>query len=600
MAKTITFTAPPAAITDLSPTLVAGGTLSVATYYYTVVAVGTNAYYPDSNQTYSGASNEVTITTDASNKSVRLDWSAITGAVGYYVFRSTTSGTYTTARFKRETDNSTYYPTTTNNYFVDNGSFTLYATFVGSMIPTTSKTPMNLAIRTYGKGNLVCSGGSAGDPITLQNIYDNAVANSWTNWCAYDGVSFALMANWYMTTASTYFSATSSVIYIKGFVNIGGGAGSVIQFGATSLQDTIEGCIFYGYGNGNEEWLFYANTAFYGCHFVGVPASMYVSGIAYDFYVKFNGGVYANCYFYDFPHPSSQTDIFIKNLHAPANSWMTLYQDQKLIQNLEAFVHNVYYAGFTRMDSMTILSTTYHIYFYNASTGYNMVYIDPQCPNTTDADGLPVVYWANTIYTNYVDVFRSIQLKSIDKEGSPVTAYMTVTDVNGVVALDWDGTSLQNLQADASGLFFREKMVATSATASTITDSTKSWTTNQFMGRNLYVSTGSGKGQLIKIASNTSTALTLCENFVTTPVAGDACGIIMEIKQVRLTHTDGSGSGYIAKTTKTYSTPHKFKIFKDGYETEEIKVNLQTKLNTVVKLRNSISPGRDNMGSDFR
>ena len=59
----------------------------------------------------------------------------------------------------------------------------------------------------------------------------------------------------------------------------------------------------------------------------------------------------------------------------------------------------------------------------------------------------------------------------------------------------------------------------TSATSSTITDSTKSWTPDALIGKYLVISNGTGVGQVKKITDNDATTLTMENDFATAPDA---------------------------------------------------------------------------------
>lgn len=62
--------------------------------------------------------------------------------------------------------------------------------------------------------------------------------------------------------------------------------------------------------------------------------------------------------------------------------------------------------------------------------------------------------------------------------------------------------------------------VATGAqTTTTLQDTTKSWTVNQYAGATVVLTTGTGSGQTRTVVSNTATALTVSSAWVTTPVA---------------------------------------------------------------------------------
>lgn len=77
----------------LSAALAAGGTLTVSTpYYYVITATATTNGSP----TETTKSNEVTVTPTSGNQSAKLTWPQVSQATGYKIYRSTTSGTYTT------------------------------------------------------------------------------------------------------------------------------------------------------------------------------------------------------------------------------------------------------------------------------------------------------------------------------------------------------------------------------------------------------------------------------------------------------------------------------------------------------------------------
>lgn len=62
----------------------------------------------------------------------------------------------------------------------------------------------------------------------------------------------------------------------------------------------------------------------------------------------------------------------------------------------------------------------------------------------------------------------------------------------------------------------------TNTTNATITDTTKLWTVNQWAGKRLRITAGTGQAQEITITSNTATVLTLTGVFATAPVVNDS------------------------------------------------------------------------------
>lgn len=68
---------------NAATTATAGGALAAATYFYKVTAVSAAGQ--------SAGSNEVSVTTTGTTSTVTLTWSAVAGATGYKVYRSTVS-----------------------------------------------------------------------------------------------------------------------------------------------------------------------------------------------------------------------------------------------------------------------------------------------------------------------------------------------------------------------------------------------------------------------------------------------------------------------------------------------------------------------------
>ena len=82
---------------------------------------------------------------------------------------------------------------------------------------------------------------------------------------------------------------------------------------------------------------------------------------------------------------------------------------------------------------------------------------------------------------------------------------------------------------------------ATAGSTTTLTDSSKTWTTNQYAGYTVAITSGTGLGQYRTIASNTGTALTIQGTWTTPPAAGSVYSI----------RTATGGSGVIVSTTNT-------------------------------------------------
>jgi hypothetical protein len=117
---------------------------------------------------------------------------------------------------------------------------------------------------------------------------------------------------------------------------------------------------------------------------------------------------------------------------------------------------------------------------------------------------------------------------------------------NMVVAAPSD-VSLERLTENSS-LWFQS--IASSGSTTTLVDNTQAWTTNQWAGYELYIYTGTGRGQFANVTSNTANTLT----FPTITTAPDATS-----RYQLLGYDGGQSSGSntantLADTTKSWST----------------------------------------------
>ena len=107
------------------PSLSAGGSLALNTYYYVITAYDANGE--------TGFSNEITGFVTGANRQVNLSWNAVAGAAGYRVYRSTVSGGFSATSIVMDTTSLAY---------TDNGEPTLNA-------PTVLATGGTFAPGTY-------------------------------------------------------------------------------------------------------------------------------------------------------------------------------------------------------------------------------------------------------------------------------------------------------------------------------------------------------------------------------------------------------------------------------------------------------------------
>lgn len=126
---------------------------------------------------------------------------------------------------------------------------------------------------------------------------------------------------------------------------------------------------------------------------------------------------------------------------------------------------------------------------------------------------------------NYLLIFNELQAQA--KQG-PVwqpwnninaccLKLMTVSGAIGLYSGDYNGFLWLLDDDTTNGDGAEDNGTVTSAGASTLTDTTKTWTVNQYVGIIVRITVGSGIDQFRTIVSNTATALTLDSAWITTP-----------------------------------------------------------------------------------
>lgn len=585
MAKTYTFTAPPAAITDLAATLQSGGSLTASTtYYYVVVALGIVASV--SNSTKSGISNEVSATTDTTNKTIRLDWTAITGAAGYAVFRVTTSGAYNTnCRIAA----SNYNATTTNNYFVDDGTVTANrANYCHSTTPTSlNNWPLYVDPRTYGLGKLIISGGTSGDPITPQNIYDDAVANGYSNYVKFDKGNLVLMCHFGYSNLESYFTAKFLNIYCFGyFYSSPDSATAICTYGVSGTPPS--GGVHLKSLAGREDWQLYPGTYAYDLKIDSTRSTASppysVTSINTDgTYINVRGGTYSGVKAQNVAYLEPYSDTAScsgAEIGGPffsivgARMWDTVICTYHLAYNANDRLDNFIFA----YANYQYMSTSHPSY-----PGLISDHIDCQYINSPNANKYPTCYWyLADDFTATLNVWFSIKLKVVNEFGTAINnASVTIKDSAGSLITDYNGGNI-DYTSNSNGEIWAEKITVTSATTTTITDSSKSWTTNQWKGRNIFI-----KNQKRKIISNTATQITVNLAFTKTPSAGDTTGVITEIKRMKKMKKAGTGANVYgdANTTETDYAPFTLEIRKSGYKSYKTVFSPTAPMDLVVALQ---------------
>jgi len=208
------------------------------------------------------------------------------------------------------------------------------------------------------------------------------------------------------------------------------------------------------------------------------------------------------------------------------------------------------------------VSSTYHLSMY-----------DIYCPFRQN--NLPIIDWmkyaSDTVWPT-VFLYHTCLLRVADQDGNAISgATVTLKDSGGAI----EKTTTTN----ADGYFLDETIAITAATATTITDSSKSWTVDAHRGKEIIITSGVNAGQRCVVRSNTATQLTLMDALATACSAGDRAGFPFYAWRCAIDHDPatggGVGSGYQIITDKN---PHTLTITKAGYQNYQEILTINRKM----------------------
>lgn len=206
MPKSIIFTdlLPP---TDLSSSVVSGGTLNTgSTYYYVIQACFDGGTSIHTTNGRSQSSNQVSSSISVSgSQSISLAWTASTGAGGYRIYRATSSGSY--SNMINVTARTSVHCTGGICSIIDNG--------YGN--------PGNTQYQNIVHGKLDLSGSTSLDPFSIVDLYNSSSAEGWgvVNRLDEDTYTINTFVNGH---TNLYWTDVDKVIIFRDYLNPGSNA----------------------------------------------------------------------------------------------------------------------------------------------------------------------------------------------------------------------------------------------------------------------------------------------------------------------------------------------------------------------------------------
>ena len=444
MAKEITFT-DLGTPQNLAGEAVEGGTLEANTTYYYIVYAVTSTTTDHSNYQQEWVrglmSEEISVTTDNTKKSVSLTWDAVPGAGGYRIHRckgySIKSGLAMSTTLRA---------VTTTNSFTDDGSYAQYI----------YGTPYCDGVH----GQITVSGGTSADPITIADLYNADVAGSWgviqkqgareyTSWASV--IMFA--------TAETYLAFIDINIKMYGYFDcLSGTNNRVLRFGVKHPTEdiTYDGCYvtiqqpssgYHAFFRSDVSNHFYVNayeTTFYGnsAGFIGYPVSNKTLGIE----MGINGG----CDWRDlqfiknrsvYVQGSNNIVRRIRTQSQSENIWYWYPDSTSEITDISAQVSSTPWAiqnsGSNSWKAKNItLNALGMVYHYDYSGEFSIV--------DTDLTSVPnKMYW---VYDNGSKIkdYKTVNLSVVDEENNAISGA-------SIVCCDKDNNTVFSATTDANG-----------------------------------------------------------------------------------------------------------------------------------------------------
>jgi len=548
--------------TNVIATTISGGSLTAnTTYYYKIVAVYSQAPYLGlyGARIISLSSAEVSVTTDSTNKQVSFTWDAVSGATGYEIYRTEISGDYSISVAHRISPSNQFYALTTTNSAIDTGAYTLIKAILFE-----KDYPM-----------AIIDGGTEASPYTEDDVYNALVSAGFSSNCSKITTSNygdeVYWLNCSIIIRGWFRIRNFKTVYHEGTVSFGSSAscGWLIGEKTSSLLGAVYIRSFLYQTTDN-----YTNSVikWYNSTVIEYQGAYTISFERWTWGLVWGGSIYienCTCKIYALQISGSATGKIANNIMQWSMQGSSKITNSNLIIPYSAYGVYAYYATEnTYFKDIKFGSVVYDIFFHKDATP-----VEFNAINHTFNNNPPICGASNNPSKFTVNKKYEFYLRIVDENGDAISGAT-------VKLTDNASNEINPENSDSNGDVWITSGTATSATSSTLVDTSKTWEINVLADYLLQIYSGTGSNQELSIKSNTANTITLKGAFETTPTTASKYRIVMLPK----THK------YVGKATTPYYDlttygPFILTISKSGYETYTSTFDITGKLNMTITLK---------------
>lgn len=216
-------------------------------------------------------------------------------------------------------------------------------------------------------------------------------------------------------------------------------------------------------------------------------------------------------------------------------------------------------------------------YHVTSSDGQTMDFVDCNWGTFSDTNKMR---WTNNVgpaayYPTYFETY-SILIKVVDGDNEAIND-------STAILVDKNNTEIFSYNTNVDGYPGQENGAISSATASTLTDSFKSWSSNQWWFQEVYITSGLGIGQrrIIK-KGNTGTELQVAPDWDTTP-NNTSKYIIIPYVRIKMFEPIDLITSNVWSTVTNYN-PFTLTLSKAGFNTYVLKLTIDKKMDSIITL----------------